>query len=173
MTEKKYDKYIIREPLEKMTVPGIHVCAEDDCTGSKFPNFPAELTSVLVTEPKTMNPNPHAHDYDQFLCFLGANTGNFYEFDAEIEVVLGEEGESNIVDTSSIVYLPKGLVHCPIHFKRVGKPVLFIHLCFAPEYTRSVGTMEGHPSHGAREKYTAEEIFKLRKGITKGILDAQ
>lgn len=165
MGDKKYDQYIIREPLEKgRFFPGIHLCAEDDCYGSKFPNFPAELTSVLVVEPLTMNPKPHAHDYDQFLCFLGSNPKNFFEFDAEIEVVLGEEGEVNIVDTSSIVFIPKGLIHCPIHFKRVGKPVLFMHLCFAPAYTRSVGDMSGHPPHSERKRFSPEEILKLRKG---------
>jgi hypothetical protein len=166
MAKKKYDKYIIREPLEKAFTPMIHLCAEDDCHGSKFPNFPAELTSVLVTQPLTMNPKPHAHDYDQFLCFLGSNNKNLFEFDAEIEVVLGKEGEVNIVDTTSIVYLPKGLIHCPINFKRVGKPVLFMHLCFAPAYTRSVGDMSGHPPHSARKKYSRNEIKKLRKGVS-------
>ncbi len=170
MAEKKYEKYIIEEPFEKMGYTGIHICAEEGCPGSVFPNFPAEWTSVLITEPLTMNPKPHAHDYDQFLCFFGQDTKNFYEFDAEIEMALGEEGERNIIDKSSIVYIPKGMMHCPVTFKRVGKPVFFIHLCFAPEYSRSIGDMDGHPSHRSRIKFTPEEIVKLRKGITKDIL---
>ena len=165
MAETKYGKYIIREPVEKMRfAPGIHVCAEGDCAGSKFPSFPSEITLMTVTEPLEMNPQPHAHDYDQFLCFFGANSMNFIEFDAEIEVYLGEEGEKNIVDSTSIVYIPKGLLHCPIIFKRVTKPLIFGHICFAPEYTRSIGDMDGHPPHRTREQYSAEELIKLRKG---------
>jgi hypothetical protein len=167
MGEKKYEKYILKEPLEKGPeglAPMIHLCAEDDCLGAKFPSFPAEFTSVLVTQPITMNPNPHAHDYDQFLCFLGSNNKNLFEFDAEIEVVLGEEGETNTIDATSIVYIPKGLKHCPVNFKRIGKPVLFMHLCFAPTYTRSAGDMSGHPPHSARKRYSPDEAARLRKG---------
>ena len=165
MAEKKYAHYIIEEPLEKgPTHPMVHICAEEDCRGAQFPGFPAEITSVLVTQPLTMNPKPHAHDYDQFLCFLGSNNNNLFEFDAEIEVTLGEEGETNVIDKTSILFIPKGLVHCPLNFKRIGKPVLFMHLCFAPTYTRSVGTMDGHPPHRERKKYSSEEAARLRKG---------
>ncbi len=165
MAEKTYDRYIIREPLEKGPLAQmIHICAEEDCRGAQFPSFPAEITSVLVTGPITMNPKPHAHDYDQFLCFLGSNNNNLFEFDAEIEIVLGEEGETNVINTTSILYVPKGLMHCPLIFKRIGKPVLFVHLCFSPTYTRSAGTMDGHPPHRERKKYSPEEIVRLRKG---------
>jgi hypothetical protein len=163
MTQTKYGKYVIREPIEKGRMgPNIHLCAEEGCIGAQFPDFPAEQTMIIITEPTEMNAKPHAHDYDQFLCFLGPNPLNFFEFDAEIEISLGEEGEKHIVDTTSIVYVPKGLFHCPIKFKRVDKPVLFMHTCFAPEYSRSEGDTSGHPPHSGRIKYTPEEAKKLR-----------
>jgi len=165
MAETKYGQYIIREPLERARfAPGIHICAEEGCGGAKFPSFPSELTFMTITEPLIMNPEPHAHDYDQFLCFLGGNSMNFVEFDAEVEVYLGEEGEKHIVDTATIVYIPKGLMHCPIKLIRVSKPIIFGHICFAPTYTRSVGDMSGHPVHRERKSYSPEELIKLRAG---------
>lgn len=169
MAETKYGKYIIREPIANMRGTSlIHICAEEDCAGASFPNFPAEQTLVYITEPLTMNPKPHAHDFDQFLCFFSSNPMNLFDFGAEIEVYLGEEGEKHIVDTTSIVYIPKGLIHCPITFKRVDKPVMFMHICFAPEYTRSVGDMSGHPEHADYKRFSPEEIKKLRGGTPQG-----
>ena len=163
MAETKYGKYIIREPIEKGRMsPSIHLCAEENCIGTQYPSFPAEITTVTVTQPTEMNPKPHAHEYDQFLCFYGPNPANPYEFDGEVEVYLGEEGEKHVIDTMSIVYLPKGLVHCPLKFTRVGKPIFFTHLCFHPTYTRSVGDMSGHPPHSSRTKFSTAEADQLR-----------
>jgi hypothetical protein len=170
MAETKYGDYVIREPLhQSMTgIPTLHACAEEGCVASKIPDFPNEITMMVITAPVNMNPNPHAHDYDQILAFLGSNPLNLFEFDAEIEVSLGEEGEKQLIDTTSLVFIPKGLIHCPINFKRIGKPVIFMHICDAPQYTRSAGDLSSHPSHSIRVKYPLEEILKLRKGIIPG-----
>ena len=169
MAKTEYDKYIIREPLAVGRFsPILHVCGENhpfgkgECPGSKFPDFPAEQTLMYITEPFRMGAPSHAHDYDQLLFILGGNPANFYDFDAEIEVTLGEEDNTYIVDTTSIVYIPKGMLHCPIDFKRVGKPIIFGHLCLAPKYTRSAGDMTAHPR--SYETYSAEEISRFKSG---------
>jgi hypothetical protein len=32
------------------------------------------------------------------------------------------------------VYIPKGLPHCPLEFKRVDRPIMFGHVMFAPGF---------------------------------------
>ena len=162
MVETKYGKYILREPLHKGTFPILHACGEGNCVGADFPGFPAGITMMCVNEPTTMNPKPHAHNFDQYLCFIGSNPKNFFEFDAEIEITLGEEAEVHKIDTNSILYIPKGLLHCPLVFKKVNKPVILLDIVIAPVYTRSVGDMSTHPSHESHEKYSLDEIIKLR-----------
>jgi hypothetical protein len=56
--------------------------------------------------------------------------------DAEIEMGLGEEQEIHKITTPTSVYIPKGLVHCPLNFIRVGKPILFVHATLAPKYIK-------------------------------------
>jgi hypothetical protein len=172
MVEAKYNKYIIKEPIAKgRFAPMIHLCGESHligtkvCAGSTFPRFPAEQTLMCITEPRMMKAAPHAHNYDQLLYFLGGNPMNFYDFGAEVEITLGEQDEKYIINSTSIVYIPKGTMHCPINFKRIDNPILFMHLCLAPEYSRSKGEMTGHPNN--LEAYTPGEISKLRKGIIK------
>ena len=78
---------------------------------------------------------PHSHDYHQFLCFLGTPE-NVREFDAEVELSLGEEGEKYSIKKTTIVHTPPGLIHTPINFKRIDKPVLLINITLSPEYVK-------------------------------------
>ncbi len=68
--------------------------------------------------------NAHKHEFDQFLYFIGGDPNNFTEFDAEVELTL--DGKVNSITYTSWVYIPKGLMHCPLNVKRIGKPIIFI-----------------------------------------------
>ena len=161
MAETKYGKYIIREPLEKGMAPMLHICGEEGCTGAAFPNFPVEVQLLCISEPITFPHPPHAHDADEIFFIFGSDSHNYYDFDAEIEISLGEEGEKHIINSTSIVYIPKGLVHAPIAIKRVNKPIQWMHVLFTPKYDMSEGDVSQHPKH-PRERYSPEEIKKLK-----------
>ena len=73
---------------------------------------------------------PHKHDFDEVLCFFGANPRNqFKDLDAEIELWLG--GEKFMITKSTMVYIPANVEHCPLVFHRVGSPI--IHFTCFPE----------------------------------------
>lgn len=163
MAETKYGKYIIREPLEKGGFPSLHICAEEGCEGSKFPGFPVEVQLLCISAPVTFPHPAHAHDGDEIFFIFGSNPKNYYDFDAEIEISMGEEGEKHIVNTTAIVYMPKGHIHGPIAIKKVNKPFQWMHVLFSPKYDMTVGDVSKHPSH-PRAKYTPEEIQKLKQG---------
>jgi hypothetical protein len=76
---------------------------------------------------------------------------------------LGEEREKHIINSTSIVYIPKGLVHAPIAIKKVNKPIQWMHILFKSKYAMSVGDVSQHPKH-PRERYSTEEIKKLKGG---------
>jgi hypothetical protein len=161
MAETKYGKYIIREPLEKGMTPMLHICGEEGCIGAAFPNFPVEVQLLCITQPLSFPHPPHAHDADEIFFIFGSDPRNYYDFDAEIEIYLGEEREKHIVNSTSIVYIPKGLVHAPIAIKKVNKPIQWMHVLFTPKYDMAVGDVSQHPKH-PREKYSPEEIKKLK-----------
>lgn len=162
MAETKYGKYIIREPLEKGMAPMLHICAEDGCAGAAFPSFPVEVQLLCITEPLEFPHPPHVHDADEIFFIFGSDPKNYYDFDAEIEIYLGEEREKHIINTTSIVYIPKGLVHAPIAIKKVNKPIQWMHVLFTPKYDMSVGDVSQHPKH-PREQYSPEEIKKMKR----------
>lgn len=85
-----------------------------------------------------MEDTPHSHDFDQFLHFYGADASNVREFKAEVELYIGREGEKHIITATTIVHIPKGMIHCPLNFKRVDKPIIFMNVPLTPEYIRSI-----------------------------------
>lgn len=72
---------------------------------------------------------PHTHHaVDEYLVFTGADMNNFFEFDAEVDVWLGEDAERMELFTltePTIIRVPPNLYHCPVHFRRITKPIVF------------------------------------------------
>lgn len=92
----------------------------------------------------------HTHDFDEFIGFIGAADQNDpYNLDSEIEVWLG--GEKYIITRSCLIYVPKGLRHCPVRFIRIGKPVLFFTGGMATTYSRT--PTEFNDKHADERKY--------------------
>ena len=64
---------------------------------------------------------PHAHDYDEVIAFIGTDNNDPYNLGAEVELYLGDE--RHIITKTSLVFIPAGLKHCPLTFLRVDRPV--------------------------------------------------
>ncbi len=80
---------------------------------------------------------PHIHKYDEFLIFLGAELPDLCSsFDAEIDLWMGEEMEKHTFDSTTVIFIPKGLQHCPLNFRAIRKPVLFHALYLGPSLDR-------------------------------------
>jgi hypothetical protein len=46
----------------------------------------------------------------------------------------GKDAETHIITTTTWVYVPSNVLHCPLKFKRVDKPIMFGHIMFAPGF---------------------------------------
>jgi len=88
-----------------------------------------------ISEPIFMREDPHAHDFDEFLVFAGSDSQALDDFQAEIELSLGEEGEKHVITEPQVVYIPKGFIHCPLNFKRIDKPIVYLNIFLSPEYS--------------------------------------
>lgn len=95
-----------------------------------------------ISQPFEMVSETHAHDFDQFLIFVGGDAQNRADLGGEVELTLGEEEgklEKLVFSTATTVYVPGGMLHCPLNFKKVNdpkKPILFHDMFFASEYKR-------------------------------------
>jgi hypothetical protein len=137
MAKTKYGKYFLTEP-ELRTKFAIPTMAPSALFEAKI-NFGADSNLSIawryIEKPMVMDKIPHAHpDFDEFLVFLGGDLKNMFDFDADIEIDMGKEREIYKFNKATIIYIPKGLFHCPINFKRIGKPVLFQPIPLTPAY---------------------------------------
>jgi mannose-6-phosphate isomerase-like protein (cupin superfamily) len=139
MAEKKYKKLFLNEPELRHKVPAelaplFGPCAYIDSErqfGSKA-NF--SMAWRLITKPMFIDRVPHAHPFDEFLCFLGGNLENMFDFDATIELSMGPESELHVIEKATVVYIPAGTIHCPLKYKRIGKPILFHPIALTPAF---------------------------------------
>ena len=132
MAKSKYGKYFFKDPIVqgKFGPRLIFYSRQHPEVGEK--DF-----SVLwncVTEAHTMVKDAHSHDFDQFLHFYGGNSLNITEFDAEVEISLGEEGEKHVITGPTVLHIPRNTIHCPLVFKIVRKPVIFMNVAMTPQY---------------------------------------
>ncbi len=132
MAESKYGKYVIKDAIvEGQFAPRIILEGDKHIGGANY-----TMVYNCITEPFLMIEHAHSHDYDQLLCFIGGNPLDFGDLGAEAEIYLGEEGEKHVINSTSIVHIPKGLIHCPLRFTRVEQPFVFIDVCLSPKYVR-------------------------------------
>jgi hypothetical protein len=90
---------------------------------------------------------PHAHKYDEFLIFLGAALPDLCtSFDAEIDLWMGKELEKHTITSTTVVFIPRGVLHCPLNFRAIRKPVLFHALYLGP--TLDAQRVEGFDEAG-------------------------
>jgi hypothetical protein len=139
MSETKYGKYIMTKILEKKPadIPGaspVFLKAE----GSEHPcGVGLSIIGGYRAEPYFMVKDSMVHDFDQCLLIIGANPNDMSEFDAEVELCLGEEHEKHMITSPTVVHIPAGLVHCPFNFIKVNKPVLFMDISITGKYTKT------------------------------------
>lgn len=123
MAESKYGKHIVTGLIRDIPhYAGKSIVAHDgeldtDCS----------MGYHCISRPMSFD-KPHAHDFSELLCFIGGNPPDITDFGAEIEVTLGEENEKHIISTPAVVSIPPGLRHCPIEFKKVAKPIVFLEV---------------------------------------------
>ena len=138
MSQRKYDKYFVEEPmLEGMFAPRIRFAS-----GQYFGETGLTLQINCITAPWLIEEEPHTHDFDQFLFFFGSNPMDMKDFTAEVELSLGEEGEKHIIKSMQTVHIPKGMLHCPLNFKKIDKPVMFMTVALTPEYLKTVDNVQ-------------------------------
>ena len=79
----------------------------------------------IISKPISFD-HPHSHNFAEMLCFIGAESRDITDLGAEIEVTLG--GEKHIINTAAVVSIPPRLRHCPIIFKKIDRPVVFLEI---------------------------------------------
>lgn len=74
------------------------------------------------TPPGTAHP-AHVHeDWDEVVGFHGTNPDDPFDLGGEVNFWLGDEKQ--VITKSCVVFVPRGLKHCPVEFIRVDRPII-------------------------------------------------
>ncbi|MEO0278195.1 MAG: hypothetical protein ABIM21_02755 [candidate division WOR-3 bacterium] len=108
--------------IESDVIPG---CFYVDCVWI----FGKEGEGPLYMEPA------HKHDFDELLGLIGSDESDPKVLGAEVEFWI--EDEKYYIDRSCIIFIPKGVVHCPMYIHSVTKPFFFFTMGNTPHYART------------------------------------
>jgi hypothetical protein len=136
MSRTKYGKQIITElmPVSKRATPRHgHDDIEGDKAHLRLLNIDEDIVkgafyaeSVWIWPgadiyPAAAEPRTHTHEFDEIIAFIGTDTKHPHDLCGEIELWL--DGEKHTLTKSCMVFVPKGMKHCPLVIKRVDRPI--------------------------------------------------
>jgi len=142
MAETKYGKYIITERKTEIKLP------EYRRGSMEAPADMATLTAFLDGEvikgafyiecvwfwhgSDIVGVDAHEHDYNEVVAFFGTNPQDVKDLGGEIEMWLGDE--KYILTKSCLVFVPKGLKHCPLIIRKVNRPIFHFAVATSGTY---------------------------------------
>ena len=141
MSTSKYSKYVVTElqmPESKKRI---------DPEYSKFAKrilwlddkvvegaFHMNTAWYLRPAEKTIEDKPHVHDTDEIIGFFGSDPDDPYDLGGEVEIWL--EDEKQVIDRSAMIFVPAGMIHCPLVIKRVDRPIFHFTTVTGGQYDK-------------------------------------
>lgn len=76
----------------------------------------------------------HIHDFDEVVGLIGSDPENHHDLGGEVEFWMDDE--KYLLTKSCLIFVPKGLRHCPLRVIRVDRPILFLAVSMSGKYSR-------------------------------------
>ena len=161
MAEMKYANCLVQKPgpfppeLQGKTtstgeelIPGVkstHLMTTNEEVQEGF--FSVDCTWLWSGAAKEPVGEYHTHDFSHVIGFIGGHPADPHDLGGEITVWL--EGVKEAFTRSCLIFVPAGVVHGPILFSKITRPVFFITVAMTGKYTR---TLAAAPASPPREK---------------------
>ncbi len=127
MPASKYEKYFVKKPAYEV-IPTMEVAGRVPAMTLMSSNLvPGVKTYVETGWVLAMpDPNPHifehVHDFDEIVIHLGIDPNDREDLGGEI--IFYMDGEPLTIDKTSGIFVPKGVKHGPLVWKRFTRPHL-------------------------------------------------
>jgi hypothetical protein len=142
MTELATAKYIRTNTTRPSRHPQVTAPIPFLKSAEDYGDLGLHMSWKCITIPYVDEPEPHYHDFPQFLAFLGGDPNNMLDLGGEVEMTLSEDGvtmEKHVLTTFATVFIPAGVFHCPLVFTRVDKPFVFYNFALTKQYEKKYG----------------------------------
>jgi hypothetical protein len=94
-------------------------------------------TAWYLKSTETLESKPHVHDTDEIIGFFGNNPDDPYDLGGEIEIWL--EDDKHVIDRTAMIFVPAGMVHCPLVLTRVDRPIFHFTIVSGGRYLKDEG----------------------------------
>lgn len=133
MAESKYGKYIITKPKPDLKLPSYRREGADISASGRTDLIYLDdevIKGAFYVEcvwfwPEAGSERPiveaHTHPFDEVITFFGTNPEDPQDLCGEVELWLGDE--KHMLTKSCLVFVPKGMKHCPLIIRRVDRPI--------------------------------------------------
>ncbi len=127
MAKSDYEKYLVAKPAYEVVaeveiknrIPPMTLMSGNLVPGAKM----YIETGWVLGMP---DPNPHigehSHDYDEIVLHLGTDPNHPEDLGGEIEILMN--GQPLTINSTSALFVPKGVKHGPLTWKKFEKPHL-------------------------------------------------
>jgi hypothetical protein len=123
MPESKYQKNLVTQPYRenskqpqvKWRTPSMTYVSD-----RFFPQVKIYARWGWIKQVNDDNMAPHIHSYDEIVLHIGMDPDNPKDLGGELEFMV--EGEPVKIDKTSALYIPKGVKHGPLIWKKVSSP---------------------------------------------------
>ncbi len=139
MPESKYGKNIITELKPKKRAGWEPKISKEESVPILYLDSSVIKEAFYVETSWTLPPfanevrgEAHKHDYDEVLAFFGGDPGNPHDLGAEADVHIG--GEVHTINKSCLIFVPKGVSHGPIVFKKIDRPMFHFSCGMSNKY---------------------------------------
>jgi hypothetical protein len=89
-------------------------------------DYPFCLGYSLIEKPFKMVDESHHHDFGQLIFFVGSDSANITDFDAEVEFWV--DNKKQVITKATCVHILPGLEHGPLNITKVNKPFIFMDI---------------------------------------------
>jgi hypothetical protein len=77
---------------------------------------------------------PHTHDFDEVMGFVGSNREDSHDLGGEITIWLGDDKQ--VLTKSCLIFVPAGVKHGPIQFNMIKTPIFHVIITLSGKYSR-------------------------------------
>ena len=127
MAKSKYGKYVVTELQEpesrKKFAPVYNKYAKRILWMDKnvVPGAFNMNTSWYLKAGPTIDDKAHTHDHDEIIGFFSNDASKPNDLGGMVEIYL--EDELQVITKSAMIFVPAGMVHCPLYLRRVDRPI--------------------------------------------------
>ena len=132
MDEKKYDKFIMTDLNTKKDDIGTLLFSLNEEIIDNIPFFTETAWVWPKSEKIVMEEKSHSHQFEEVVTLFGTDPENPKDLCGEVEFWMGDE--KYMITQSCIIYVPKGVMHCPLIFHRVDRPIFHFIVGHAGKY---------------------------------------